>query len=1067
MRSTAKLLTVFLAILFPAALAAPAYALDTDGDGLEDQDETNGWGTDPTNANSDFSSSWNDFRELLREGTSPILIDTDGDTYEDESDGNPTVFAGGTPDGGTPLSIGFRDDISWARSGQSAYDGVNVCLVDGTFRMTLGVGTAKGVGPLAHVLPITYDSRAEVNGLTGNWSSPLDTWIQEDPVTGDPSFLDFDGVVVTWEKDGSNYIPPPGCLDTLEKDGTQFVRRTPDGFKITYGSLDKIEDRDGNTIDYTYTSGKPTSITDTRGETHTLSYYTLGRLWKITMADGAVWEFFYNVSGQLWKVKGPATTTFANGISHEFRYTNGAATSALNGNLLAASDGNGNWWLRNQYDTQDRVVKQNVGGIFYYSFDYTNASSQEVTVTDRAGNERVWTWDATKLTRTSLVERTNRGVRSGEGDYTTTWAHDDDGYLVEVEHPRGNGVEFTLNAVKRPTEVRRKEDVDASNSSSDLVDTYEYDSTKYWGMTSHTDPEGHETTYTLDADGRPTTVAFPTLEAPDPDVAVANSYTYNTNGTLATFTDGEGKVTSYSYYSTGAKKGRLYQKVVDSGTGGLALTTTYDYEAWGDLKSVVDPRGNTTAYTVERYGNVTEIDAPSSLGYVTKFTHDANLNVIFKYVKNIDWDGTWLSSPEWWMTAYTYTMMDKISSVTEDVTDTEHRNTSFGYDENDNLSQVIRDGRETRMVYDERDLLFERTREGFDVADLTESYAYDANRNPTLATNARGKQTAYEYDLFDRKVKTVNALGHYEVLVYDKDGHVTERKNYEEAGTTDVLLAHHKSYFDEMGRFFKEEDALLSGSTTWYAREYTLDKRGLVVTAKDRRNYETDAAYDGAGRRVSATDPIGNVTEWELDANGNTTAVEETEVIPGSSSTETYRTEFEYDALNRQKKRTEIDRTNSSNTKVTEWKRSALGLRKTIDPKGNEVFFSLDGLGRTTQKSEDMGSSAAIVTQWTFNLHDQVTRLRDDNNHDTDYAYDVFGRLVTKTYENAKTVSYEHDANGNVSRIEDQNGSLIDFGYDDLDRVLYRSVTLGTGVGGDTDSAFEYDALGRLTEAAD
>jgi YD repeat-containing protein len=51
--------------------------------------------------------------------------------------------------------------------------------------------------------------------------------------------------------------------------------------------------------------------------------------------------------------------------------------------------------------------------------------------------------------------------------------------------------------------------------------------------------------------------------------------------------------------------------------------------------------------------------------------------------------------------------------------------------------------------------------------------------------------------------------------------------------------------------------------------------------------------------------------------------------------------------------------------------------------------------------------------------------------------------------------------------LTDQNGTEIDQGFDDLDRLTARELTLATGVGGDTNESFEYDALNRLTEAAD
>ncbi len=485
---------------------------------------------------------------------------------------------------------------------------------------------------------------------------------------------------------------------------------------------------------------------------------------------------------------------------------------------------------------------------------------------------------------------------------------------------------------------------------------------------------------------------------------------------------------------------------------------------------MIDPEGNQTDYTVEAYGNVTQVTGPSALGYITKYTHDGNLNVTVRQVKNIDENGTALTTPSYWRTEYTYTVMDKLTQLKEWKSTSTTRVTSLFYDDNDNLYQRTVDNKLVEMTYDERDMLYQRVRDpGTSPAiNATETFTYDDNGNLVTYSDPRSKTTTFEYDGFDRRTKTINALTDYEVTVYDKDGLVTERKFYEEAGTTDTLLAHHKSTYDEIHRLWKEEDALISGSTTWLARTFGHDKRGLVTSVVDRRGNETVFAFDGAGRRTSATDDIGNVTSWEYDDDGNVTAVDESEVVPGSSN-QTFRTEFEYDAVDRKTKQTVIDRTNSSNTKVTEWKWNSRNVvAKTIDPLGWTTTCEHDGLGRRTKERRMTdGSGGEIVTTWTFDDNDMVTVMEDDNGNETTYAYDKLNRLTTKTYEDATTATYSYDAAGNVLEMIDRAGNEIDQAFSDLNQLTGRTITLATGFGGDTDEDFAYDALGRLTQASD
>ena len=281
-------------------------------------------------------------------------------------------------------------------------------------------------------------------------------------------------------------------------------------------------------------------------------------------------------------------------------------------------------------------------------------------------------------------------------------------------------------------------------------------------------------------------------------------------------------------------------------------------------------------------------------------------------------------------------------------------------------------------------------------------------------------------------------------------------------------MAHHKRHHDEMNRFWKEEDLLQGPTDTWLVRTYTLDKRGLVTVMNDRRGEDWGRAYDGAGRLVQESDPAGNVVDHELDANGNVTAVVETEALHGTTTTEIYRTETTFDAWNRPTERKQVDRTDSQNTKSRLYKWDTLSfLRRSEEPSGDLTVNQRDGLGRKVEQSVDQGSGAADVTKWVWSVHDQVTQVEDDNGKKTSYAYDDLLRLVTTTYESQETVTVAYDANGNPTRVTDENGSYVDQGFDELDRIEGQSVTKASGVVGDEEVTYAWDALNRLREAQD
>ena len=298
-------------------------------------------------------------------------------------------------------------------------DGQGVFVHNGGFTYSFGVGSAKGVVQ-NFGLGATYISQANFNGFLGmNWVTVLD--MQVISAGPDIQMLTATGRFVTFTWNGSGWDPPTGFEAAVLSDPNpgEYLLTYSTGGSVLFvgGRVDTVTDRNGNATTLTWSGGKATKFTDSRGLDHTLSYYSTNRLKELAMDDGRVWTFDYNAADQLTRVHGPTTASFTSGITWEFRYTNGSTDPELNHNMVAAIDGKGQPWLKMTYDQYDRVVTQQIGP-GTYAFDYSNIGSQETTVTDPSGAQRVWGWDAGKLTRSSLEQLSNLNVR---GTDPTSW----------------------------------------------------------------------------------------------------------------------------------------------------------------------------------------------------------------------------------------------------------------------------------------------------------------------------------------------------------------------------------------------------------------------------------------------------------------------------------------------------------------------------------------------------------------------------------------------------------------------------------------------------------------------
>lgn len=280
----------------------------------------------------------------------------------------------------------------------------------------------------------------------------------------------------------AGFQSPPGLYAVLHAAlGGEYVLRWPNGTIETFqgfdgsnrqGALLSVEDRAGNRRTYHYDhQGLLTSIVDSMGRVVALAYDGAGRIVDVIDWAGRTWHYTYGAAGDLVAARSPLVTgtpngnDFPAGKTTAYTYSFGFADDRLNHNLLTIVAPNeavtGVPVVQNVYDNApgfdlDRIVSQTVGGTndsgipaggtVGYAYAVENANGdvndyalwrRRTTVLDANGNEKEYAHNHPGQC-VSETERTNRNVRSGEPDYTTTYSYNADGELLEAIRPLGD-----------------------------------------------------------------------------------------------------------------------------------------------------------------------------------------------------------------------------------------------------------------------------------------------------------------------------------------------------------------------------------------------------------------------------------------------------------------------------------------------------------------------------------------------------------------------------------------------------------------------------------------------------
>ncbi len=495
----------------------------------------------------------------------------------------------------------------------------------------------------------------------------------------------------------------------------------------------------------------------------------------------------------------------------------------------------------------------------------------------------------------------------------------------------------------------------------------------------------------------------------------ATAYTYTTNGQVAGI-DGPrtdaADTTSFSYDA----KGNLA-----SVTQPLGLTTTYaGYTQTGRPQTVTDPNGVATAFT---YDSLDRVKTVTIAGDATSYSYTPSGKV------------AGITLPKGNAIAYTYDSLDRLVKIADAL----GNSVNYSYDSAGNRTKeeiLDSSGALQKTLSFQHDALNRLTRVVSPDSTYTE-YAYDARGSRVSLRTPNSQLTSYQYDSLNRLVSVTqpgNIQTAYAYTVQDGLSSVTD------ANGNATTYKH-----DDMGRVYQVVSPDTGTTTYQYDPGGNLvgktDAKGTAVSYQyDAANrlaridfpgdgdiiYAYDACSNGKGRLCSVTDQSG-AASYEYSPKGELT--KETKVIQGRS----YVTNYSFDR-------------NGNLASITY-------------PSGRTVNYALDTADRVASVMTTMSRAAETLAEGIAHKpYGPVSSLTYGNGLPRTVSYDQQYRISSITTGSLQSLSYTHDPNGNITKIADNVNptKTKTFGYDALDRL--------TSAGGPWGSlSWTYDGVGNRT----
>ncbi len=506
----------------------------------------------------------------------------------------------------------------------------------------------------------------------------------------------------------------------------------------------------------------------------------------ITMPTGAQVGFAKKSDGTFVSPSGVDATLTSSGSTYVLtekasgdRWTYAQGTT---GPLLSRQDRNGNTITFDRGSGTDGTTATAVDTKSHTTNFKYGPSGRFAEFTDPINQKGSYTFDATTGNLTKFVDQ--KGNATGTGG-TTNYTYDTAGNLTQITTPAGRVVTFDYEpTTRRLTAIHHPND--PANPTTTFTYTTNADNTH---TTVETDANHNATTYVFDPIGR-------VLSNTDA-LNNAQSLTYTSNSNVATYSAGNGSSSGNFGYDTSNNRTLSYSQP------GAHSTALYDDAAHPSLPtSVTDPQNNTSTYTYDANGNLASIVDPlpsnnetdivaNSDGTLASVTDAAKNKTTYEYdadhnLKRVvpplplkptsaTYDGLsrlkTTTDGKGITTTLTYDALDRVVDASISGTSQE----ATVYDDDGNATSVTNQGGVATMTYDALGRLTQRQTQHYSLI-TTVTYTYDGVGNLATLTD-NGGTTTYHYDAANRPDKVTDSTGRVTTFGYDANGNRTSTDN--------------------------------------------------------------------------------------------------------------------------------------------------------------------------------------------------------------------------------------------------------------------------------------------------